>query len=266
VGEKNRRLERFFAEHPSCCFCAGERPATTEDHQPGRIFFRNREWPEGFSFPACFECNQVSRTSERILGVLVHGHADDEDRSVYRKNLESVRAEFPDEIKRMLTPRIEQRRILKSAGIALARGVALDDVPIVTMRYDFWEPHFTMLARKLLLALHYQCFAQPLSRTGGIWHHIHTNFDFAAKKYPAELLDVANRLATPVRNKRFLNDQFLVRWNVANDSPTAVFVAQLQKRLVVTGFTTDEPNRFGENDIPPLRPFGPWSDEARHAG
>jgi hypothetical protein len=259
VGEKNRRLKRFFAEHPRCCFCAGKNAATTEDHQPGRIFFKNREWPEGFSFPACLECNQASRTSERIIGVLVHGHADDGDRSHYRKNLESVRAEFPDEISAMLTTRIEQRRILKSAGIALGPGIALDDVPIVTMRRSFWEPHFTVLSRKVLLALHYQCFSSPLSRSGGIWHHIHTNFDFVAKEYPAEMLEVANRLATPVRNKRFLGDQFLVRWNVAQDSPTAVFVAQLQKRLVITGFTTEEPDRFREKDIRPLKPFGPWA-------
>lgn len=257
MSEKNRRLKRFFAEHPNCCFCAGEKSATTEDHQPGRIFFRNREWPENFSFPACEQCNAASRTSERILGILVHGHSDDEDRGPYQRNLESVRREFPDEIKALLTTRIEQRKILKSAGLSLPAGVALDDVPVVTMRREFWDPHFEMLSRKLLLALHYQCFNRPLSRSGGLWHYVHTNFDFAADQYPKEVLETAKLFARPVRNNRFLNDQFLIRWTVVENSPTGMFILQLQNRLVITGFTTEEPSRFPDRkDM--AGPLGPW--------
>jgi len=201
MSEKNQRLKRFFAEHPNCCFCCVERTATTEDHQPGRIFFRDREWPEGFSFPACFECNQVSRASERILGVLIHGHGADEDRSEYQKNLRSVSREFPDEIRQLITSGREKRDILKAKGLPRPYGLSLNDVPIIKMRKEFWEPHFGMLARKLLLALHYQCFSQPLSRTGGFWYYIHTNVDFAAKEYPADVLEMANRLATPAQHQ-----------------------------------------------------------------
>jgi hypothetical protein len=209
------------------------------------------------SFPACDQCNAVSRTSERIIGVLVHGHADDEDRNAYKRNLESVRREFPQEIKALLTTRIEQRKILKSAGLSLPAGLALDDVPIVTMRREFWDPHLEMLARKLLLAVHYQCFGSSLSRSGGLWYYIHTNFNFAADQYPKEVLETAKRFATPIRNKRYLNDQFLIRWTVVENSSTGMFIMQLQKRLVITGFTTEEPDRFpDQEDI--LTPFGPW--------
>ena len=127
------------------------------------------------------------------------------------------------------------------------------------MRQEFWTPHFSMLARKLLLALHYQCFARPLSRSGGLWSYIHTNFDFVSKGYPDEMLDVANQMATPVRNKRYLHDQFFVRWNAVPDRLTAVFVAQLQKRLVISGITTEEPEGFDKDQSQVVRPFGPWS-------
>jgi len=54
-------------------------------------------------------------------------------------------------------------------------------------------------------------------------------------------------------------DQFLIRWNVAEDSPTAVFVARLQNMLLISGFTTEEPHRVDEsNHGEILKPFGPW--------
>jgi hypothetical protein len=259
MGEKNQRLKRFFAEHPKCCFCAGERPATTEDHQPGRVFFQDREWPEGFSFPACEECNAISRESERLVAVLVHGHSGDEDRTKYRKNLRSVSRDYPGEIRKLITTKREKRDILKVKGLGRPRGAALEDLPIIKMRKAFWEPHFRMLSRKLLLAFHYQCFARPLPRHGAIWYYIHTNADLAAGEYPAEILEIANRLTTPVRNRRMLHDQFLIRWNVVEDHSGAVFLTQLQKVLTITGITTEVPEAFEKNRPgEALRPFGPW--------
>ena len=259
MGEKNRRLKRFFAEHPKCCFCAGERTATTEDHQPGRVFFKDREWPEGFSFPACDECNAVSRESERVLAVLIHGNAADSDRIRYQTNLRSVYRDYPDEIDALVTTTREKRHILKAKRLERPRGVALDDLPLIKMPAEFWESHFQMLARKLLLALHYQCFGRPLPRNGALSYYVHTNADFAAGDFPAEVLEIATRLAIPVRNKRQLHDQFSVRWNVVEDQSGAVFLAQLQKMLTITGITTETPEAFGE-DRPEhwFGPFGPW--------
>jgi hypothetical protein len=259
MGERGRRLQRFFAEHPNCAFCAGEQLATTEDHQPGRIFFKKREWPEGFSFPACEQCNAVSRESERVLGVLIHGHSGDPDRTKYQTNLRSVYGDYPDKIGELVTTTREKRDILKAKRLDMPRGIALDDLPLIKMPADFWEPHFQMFARKLLLALHYQCFGRPLPRHGALSYYVHTNADFAAGDFPAEVLEVATRLAIPVRNKRQLHDQFSVRWNVVEDHSGAVFLAQLQKMLTITGITTETPEAFGEEKPEHwLRPFGPW--------
>jgi len=259
MGDKKRRLDRFFAEHPKCCFCAGDRIASTVDHQPGRVFFKGREWPEGFSFPACAQCNAVSRESERILAVLIHGHAGDLDRTKYQMNLRSVSRDYPKEIAELVTTVREKRNFLKNKGLVSPPGVALDDLPMIKMGKDFWEPHFETLARKLLLALHYQCFARPLSRQGALWYYVHTNADFAAGEFPAEVLEIANRLATPVRNKKLLHEQFLVRWNVVDDQSGGVFLAQLQRMLTITGITTENLSAFAE-DRPDIvfGPFGPW--------
>jgi hypothetical protein len=71
-------------------------------------------------------------------------------------------------------------------------------------------------------------------------------------------LRVANRIATPVLNKRAPHDQFLVRWNVVEDQSGAVFLVQLHKMLTITGITTERLEAFGE-DLPQktFGPFGP---------
>lgn len=262
MGEAKRWKKTFFEQHPLCCFCGGVAPATTVDHQPGRVYFRNREWPEGFAFPACEPCNSVSKDSERIVAVLVHGHANadaDQEREAYRRNLESVRRDFPDEIRRLIPDRNERREVLRSKGILKPPGMLWDDIPLIKMRKEFWEPHLCMLARKLLLALHYQCFGKPLSPNGALWYYIHTNADFAAGEYPPEIFELVDRLALPVRNRQALQDQFAVRWNVVNKHSGAIFLAQFHKMLTITGITTERLDAFAE-DRPevPLRPFGPW--------
>ena len=55
------RRARFLAAHPCCCFCGGGIRAETEDHIPARSLFVDRQWPEGFVFPACRSCNSSSR-------------------------------------------------------------------------------------------------------------------------------------------------------------------------------------------------------------
>lgn len=167
--------------------------------------------------------------------------------------------DYPEQIRSLVTSTREKREILKARALDWPTGVALKDIPLIKVSKAFWEPHLGMLARKLLLAFHYQCFGRILPRHGALWYDVHTNADFAAGNFPAEVLELANRLALPVRNKQQLGDQFSVRWNVVEDKSGAVFVTQLQKMLTITGITTETPEAF-EEDSPEdwLGPFGPW--------
>lgn len=258
MGERRRRKQQFLKAHPFCCFCGGSTPATTEDHQPGRIFFQNRQWPEGFVFPACEACNAVSRLSERVLGVLVHGHAEDEDRNPYRKNLESVRREFPNEIDSLVCSSNEIRAVFRERNLTKPADALFRDIPLIKMETQFWKPHFDMLTRKLLLALHYQCFGVALPPSGGLWGYFHTNVDFATGEFPKEILEAAEHLAVPTRQKRLLGDQFLVRWGLVKDCRTALFVVQFHRKFAISGITTETPEAFGESGLDGLmRAFGP---------
>lgn len=245
MGEKRSRRERFFKEHPYCCFCGGATPATTEDHQPGRIFFRNREWPEGFVFPACQPCNSISRQSEKLLALLIHGDGDSDDRGRFQANLASINSKYPDLVSDMIPKSTrEVREILRQMGVPKPEGTIYSELPIVKLDADFWTPHFDMLARKLMLSFHYQCFKVPLPNHGATWHFIHTNADYMAGRVPKRVLELAKRLTIPERQKRLLGDQFSIRWNVIPEKRTGLFLAQFHGRLAVGGVTTENPERF----------------------
>lgn len=59
-------LKRFLAAHPTCCFCGGSAPATTQDHVPARSFFRDRRHPAGLEFPACASCQERTSDAEDV--------------------------------------------------------------------------------------------------------------------------------------------------------------------------------------------------------
>jgi len=245
MGEKRLRKQRFFEEHPLCCFCGGETAATTEDHQPARVFFQGRQWPEGFVFPACEPCNKISSESEKLVSLLIHGESGSGDRSKYQNLIMSIRREHPDLISSMLPRNAnDTRRILRRKGISKPQGIAFRDIPIVSLDSDFWAPHFELFARKILLALHYQCFGEALSSNGKIDFWIHTNVDQVAGKFPKEIIELAQNLALPARQKAPLHEQFAVRWSVVPQHSTALFATAFHGRFFVSGITTETPEVF----------------------
>lgn len=226
-----------------CCFCGGKVAATTEDHWPPRSFFRNRMWPEGFVFPACDPCNKVSSPSEQVVGLLLHGSHDGHDRAAYRRVIKGVRQDFPEVFEKLFPESVRERRnMLRSSGFGRPIGLSLSEIPIVTLPMKVWKPHFDMLARKMMLALHYQAFGVPLSKQGLIWHSIHTNADRKSEQFLCEFLQVANIEVSPCRAKKPLNDQFELSWQSDAVRRTAVWAFAFHRRLAFTGVTTEDPN------------------------
>lgn len=205
MGDNRRRRSEFFARHPFCCFCGGRRLATTIDHQPGRVFFNKRRWPEGFAFPACEQCNNVSRDAERVMAILIHGECDNEDRGKFQKNLASVRRDFPGLVDSMIPKSTnEVRRILRKKNISREPWETFSEVPLVKLKLDHWQSHIDIFSRKILLALHYQCFGRPLHSTGLLWFLSFTNFDFASGEFPQKLIEIAEKLSIPLRKNQNL--------------------------------------------------------------
>jgi hypothetical protein len=219
--------------------------------------FRGRAWPEGFVFPACTACNEGSRETEKLLGVLVHGSHRDEDRRQYQAVVASVRQDYPGLIEDMLpSGPNEVRRILKSKGLERPQNALLNEIPLIKLDVSIWKPHFDLFARKMMMALHYQCFGLPLSPFGRIWFVMHTNADAAAGEYPKEFVELADLHLAPQRNRKLLNDQFDLRWQFDPVTVSGLWTFSIQNRIAFSGITTEAPSEIFD---PEQELFGPLS-------
>lgn len=252
AGERAARRQRFFEAHPRCCFCAGETPAVEEDHQPGRLFFRERGWPEGFVFPACEACNRVSREAENLVSILAADVSTERSRRDYQKRVASVRHNYPGIIEALLLDSRAKRKRMADLKISRPEGVAHAEMPLVQIDAKRWAPQFTLIGRKLMLALHYQCFGTSLTRTGRLWLNFATNARLAEHEGHRAVLEMAERIASPMRSSQPLADQFAIRWNAMLEPRTGVFIAHLQTVLVFYGITTEQPGLLAK---PIYEPF-----------
>lgn len=245
MGQNKIKKDRFFSEHPICCFCGGKRRATTLDHQPARMFFKDRRWPEGFVFPACQKCNNATRHSEQVVGVLIHGENENPERERYLANLRSVSGQFPGVVREMLFLNANAKRsALKQKGLQLSGGSTFGELSLIRLNPEFWEPHLDNLSRKLFLALHYQCFGRPLAPNGGVQTCFYTNADVIAGDIPTEFFELAKTIVFPARARSTLEDQFAIRFSVVDGQDCALFVVQLRKMLVIFGTTMDNLSRL----------------------
>lgn len=70
VGSATRHRQAFLKVNPLCIFCGGVESATTIEHCPPRALFQFRQWPEGFEFPACGNCNGNTSNDDLLLAML----------------------------------------------------------------------------------------------------------------------------------------------------------------------------------------------------
>jgi hypothetical protein len=226
-----------------CAFCGGRIAATTEDHWPPRSFFRDRAWPEGFVFPACDSCNRVSSPAEQVVGLLLHGSHDGHDRAKYQRVIAGVRRDFPEVFERLFPKSARERRnMLRWSGLQKPEGMSLSEIPMVRLPMPVWEPYFDIVARKMMLALHYQAFGIPLSKAGLIWHTVHTNAEKKSEQFLLEILKIANIDISPRRGNKSMANQFELSYQVDPEQKTAVWVFAFHRRLAFTGVTTEDPN------------------------
>lgn len=73
---KQSRTQQFLKEHPFCCFCGGNEPATTRDHVPSRQIFTGKLRPQGLEVPACDRCNSGTSRHEQVAAMFSRLYPD----------------------------------------------------------------------------------------------------------------------------------------------------------------------------------------------
>ncbi len=123
MGNRKHLREAFFAAHPWCGVCGGTVRASEEDHIPARSLFRRREWPVGYVFPACVDCNRASAIDELAMAWLVRisiGDPDLEGERQMTQCLVRLHDRRPDWVKGMQElSRVETRQYLRQPGLSL---------------------------------------------------------------------------------------------------------------------------------------------------
>lgn len=227
MGQRSKlRRDAFFAKHPTCCFCGGIAPAIEIDHIPARHLFRERQWPVGYEFPACAECNDASAMDELIMGFLVRIARDTrtpEDEKELEKAIRSVHDRHPHIVNGMRElSRIETRKLLRERGLSIA---SFGDLYAVTMPADLIDVP-QRYGNKLGRALYYLHTGRIVPPGGGVTVKAITNIDFISPIFPRERFNILNGKPVLTRAGKSLEDQFVYRYAVPVDGLAAGFLVQ----------------------------------------
>jgi hypothetical protein len=240
MGEGKRKLtkqQRFLADHPFCCFCGGTVATTTIDHVPNRAFFVNRNWPEGYEFPSCSNCQSESRVAELTCAavmrsapgpnevdvdevVKLYGGLSNNDPGAWKEFLGLERTSS------LLLPASVQRRLRRPDSSALFNlGPKI-------------HAHIKNYVIKLTKALYYKHFGQIVPPQAAVEYFTASNAEvgqprerlIASMRFPGQPILVR---CSNARAKAPISDQFEYSYLGSNPPGEAVFKIRFHQALIV---------------------------------
>ena len=264
MGIAADRKRRFYVEHPVCCFCGGTVPATTQDHIPSRSFFRQRQWPVGYVFPACEPCNKYTATDETLTSLVCRMASNDGDDPASMREIELLMKEVarnnPDLYRSFLARPTRVRQWLRERDLELPPGMSTRDVPIISLQHPDLIESIQRYATKLFLSLYYLHTRTVLPDAGGIVFLWYSNATPADRRPPVNMLaPIWQGFPELTRQNTSLGDQFRYGFAIAGaDIPAAVFLAEFNTGIAMLGFAFPDISRI---QVPEravvLRPFSP---------
>jgi hypothetical protein len=250
MGERKLKLVKkrsFLADHPFCCFCGGTVAATTTDHVPNRAFFINRDWPKGYEFPSCSDCQTGSRVAELTCAAVMRSAPAtneidyDEVVKLYRglsNNDADAWKEFlgPERISSLVLPASVQRRLHRPDG-----GALFNLGPKI-------HAHIKDYVIKLTKALYYKHFSQIVPAQAAIEHYTASNAEIgekhereiAAMRFPGT--PVLVRWSNSRRTKAPISDQFEYSYLGSDPPGDAVFKIRFHQALIVASTVIRSPS------------------------
>jgi hypothetical protein len=249
MGDKKRRRARFFAAHPTCCYCAVA-PVETEDHFPPRASFMRRQWPEGFVFPACHACNAELKGEEQVFSFYVRA-LDQDDRTYdlpqFAGQIEAMRNNYPDLMPTVDLPAVQIRRILRERGEVPPPGTLLTDIGVTLIPKGI-DTVFHKVGGKLAKALHYHATGNFLPSDMRVYVKW---FDFNHKDAAKAVEGLSNLLPNLIigtRSSTDIYDQFSYKWGGSEDGRLFGYIAQFSGAMFIVGVAVAETmDAFGES-------------------
>ncbi len=220
MGDARRQTMRFLAEHPTCCFCGGDTPASTRDHVPNRAAFPKRIGPEGYEFPACNSCQNHLRSEEQFFAFFVR--MSDRDNTNYdNKTSERLISGIANNLPSLLpNPHLgpsEKRKALRNFGLKKPTNVPLVKVPMVALPRKT-DTVIRAVGVKLALALFYK----HLQKCAGEQYWITADWTQTAdRRTMSQWVEISQELGVvEIGNRRNTNLGNLFRYRWAKQSST----------------------------------------------
>lgn len=227
------RRARFFSENPTCIFCGGRTPAQEEDHVPGRVFFKNKTWPEGYVFPACQPCNRATRQDEQLLAftaLLNDAGSDDGLSSEWHARKQALANNFPEVYRQLLPGAQGVRRVLRHYALPRIHGLPLAEHPVVILPVNVVRPALARYGFKLAASLLYRHGARRIiPPEGGCLVFFRTNLDQLLDGIPDDIAGLAPLRDHLHRQGQLLNDQLEVRAGVSPDGDLGAFIVRFRQ-------------------------------------
>jgi hypothetical protein len=230
MGSATRHRKAFLLAHPVCAFCGGVTPSTTIEHCPPRAMFQNRQWPEGFEFPACDRCNGGTRDDDLLIAMLarVDPLENRGDRDGKAPGLMArAHKRHPGMFERML-------------------AIGEDGQPKASGEWqitDEMRQAVDVLAAKLAKGIYWQHTQDIFPNDGGLAMTWYTNADVARDgryKLFESLQHLAGNAPLLTRSGTYLNDQFEYKFSLSPEKHILALQAKFGNAFgfVVFGSTT----------------------------
>lgn len=227
-----------------CVFCGGSEIATTEEHCPPRALFLDKQWPEGFIFPACNNCNHGSRDEDLLIAFISRSdpfldRGDSDGRMVGL--IARIEKRFPNLLSAMRPSPSEARRMNRELGISPLPGFTHQDVAVWKITPEIRHAVRTF-ASKLAKGIFFKETGEIFSSSGQLALYWFTNtelIEHGAYRQLEQMKHIFTNVPVVQRNRKTLNDQFEYAWAV-NQSGSLFMISAVFRHsfgIVVFGST-----------------------------
>ena len=236
---------------------------------PGRAFFRDRRWPDGFVFPACVKCNRATADDETIAAWLSR-IMPEADNSVtleeFKKKTEAHFRYSPGLLESLNTKTTHRQRRQARKFLKLPPDFPLLEVPVVSVEDDRVQDALINVGRKLALALYYMHTGTPVPRGGGVAVRWYSNYQIDSDEIPREMVNVLPHAGLVMNGKTDLRDQFFYRWGLGDlpDRKMMTFLALFHQSFGILGFMASDIGMLSpEGNGDKMKMFTPydWTDK-----
>lgn len=244
---------KFIQAFPSCCFCAGARPATTREHMPPKSLFDRSHRPDKLVVPACEICNSQTSTADLTAAIISRwGEAQSDQIEDHHRLAARMKKQAPDLVEEWIGAsgailNRNGRRHLRAQGVSVPDGASIVRVGPATIR------QLNLFAHKATLALYFEHFRKYLTSGGAYCAFWRTKEDYAAKGMPDGLLDLLPTYATLIQGTWSAHETFEYRYAVSPEGLLG-FLAKLREGLFVSGFALADATQLPPNDESWVRP------------